>query len=225
MLKLRLKYLSVFFALVSILSFFNVLYSYYFNLYLNLDTYFYTLIVSLVISLIFYKIKTQDNKPNIFDKILTILFGYFLLPLVLSIPFYFSIYNITFINALFESVSGFTSTGFSSFENIKHIDQSLIIWRSSIQWIGGFYFLFSIIFLIDIYDESLKKSLTNFFSFNSSEIIKQTSKIFILYSSLTFVIFIILNLLDIRSFNSFNLSMTIISSGGFLPVNEISTQF
>ena len=202
MLKLRLKYLSVFFALVSILSFFNVLYSYYFNLYLNLDTYFYTLIVSLVISLTFYKIKTQDNKPNIFDKILTILFGYFLLPLVLSIPFYFSIYNITFINALFESVSGFTSTGFSSFENIKHIDQSLIIWRSSIQWIGGFYFLFSIIFLIDIYDESLKKSLTNFFSFNSSEIIKQTSKIFILYSSLTFVIFVILNLLDIRSFNS-----------------------
>ena len=77
MLKLRLKYLSVFFALVSILSFFNVLYSYYFNLYLNLDTYFYTLIVSLVISLTFYKIKTQDNKPNIFDKILTILFGYF----------------------------------------------------------------------------------------------------------------------------------------------------
>ena len=223
MLKLRLKYLSVFFALVSILSFFNVLYSYYFNLYLNLDTYFYTLIVSLVISLTFYKIKTQDNKPNIFDKILTILFGYFLLPLVLSIPFYFSIYNITFINALFESVSGFTSTGFSSFENIKHIDQSLIIWRSSIQWIGGFYFLFSIIFLIDIYDESLKKSLTNFFSFNSSEIIKQTSKIFILYLSLTFVIFVILNLLDIRSFNSFNLSMTIISSGGFLPVNEIST--
>ena len=222
MLKLRLKYLSVFFALVSILSFFNVLYSYYFNLYLNLDTYFYTLIVSLVISLTFYKIKTQDNKPNIFDKILTILFGYFLLPLVLSIPFYFSIYNITFINALFESVSGFTSTGFSSFENIKHIDQSLIIWRSSIQWIGGFYFLFSIIFLIDIYDESLKKSLTNFFSFNSSEIIKQTSKIFILYSSLTFVIFVILNLLDIRSFNSLNLSMTIISSGGFLPVNEIS---
>ena len=97
MLNLRLKYLSVFFALVSILSFFNVLYSYYFNLYLNLDTYFYTLIVSLVISLTFYKIKTQDYKPNIFDKILTILFGYFLLPIVLSIPFYFSIYNITFI--------------------------------------------------------------------------------------------------------------------------------
>ena len=221
MLKLRLS-ICVFFALISILSFFNIIYSYYFNLYLNLDTYFYTLIVSLIISLSF-KIKTRDDKPNIFDKILTILLGYFLLPIILSIPFNLSIYNITFINSLFESVSGFTSTGFSSFENIKHIDQSLILWRSSIQWIGGFYFLFSIIFLIDIYDESLKKSLTNFFSFNSSEIVKQTSKIFILYSSLTLVIFIIFNLFDIRTFDSFNLSMTIISSGGFLPVNEISS--
>ena len=59
----------------------------------------------------------------------------------------------------FEAVSGFTSTGFTIFENIKHIDQGLIIWRSSIQWIGGLYFLFSIIFLIDIYDENLKKGV------------------------------------------------------------------
>ena len=222
MLKLRLKYLSVFFALISILSFFNVVYSYYFNLYLNLDTYIYSLLLSAFISIIFFKIKSSDLKPNIFEKILTILLGYFLIPIIMAIPFYFSIYNITFINSLFESTSGFTSTGFSIFENIKHIDQSLILWRSSIQWIGGLYFLFSIIFLIDIYDESLKKSLTNFFTFNSSEIIKQTSKIFILYTFLTIFIFIVLNLLDVRTFNSFNLSMTIISSGGFLPVNDIS---
>ena len=222
MLKLRLKYLSVFFALISILSFFNVIYSYYFNLYLNLDTYVYSLLLSALISIIFFKIKSSDLKPNIFEKILTILLGYFLIPLVMAIPFYFSIYNITFINSLFESTSGFTSTGFSIFENIKHIDQSLILWRSSTQWIGGLYFLFSIIFLIDIYDDSLKKSLTNFFTFNSSEIIKQTSKIFILYTFLTIFIFVVLNLLDVRTFNSFNLSMTIISSGGFLPVNDIS---
>jgi len=144
------------------------------------------------------------------------------MPLVLSIPFYFSIYNLTFLNALFEAVSGFTSTGFTIFENIKHIDQGLIIWRSSIQWIGGLYFLFSIIFLIDIYDENLKKSLTNFLSFNTTEILKQTIKIFILYSSLTLSIFVILNLFGIRSFNSLNLSMTIISSGGFLPINDLS---
>ncbi|WP_262589256.1 potassium transporter TrkG [Candidatus Pelagibacter communis] len=220
---LRVKYLSFFFLLISAFSFLNIIYSYYFNLYLNLNTYYFSLVISGLISFLFYKIDTSNKKPTIFEKILTVLLGYFVMPLVLSIPFYFSIYNLTFLNALFEAVSGFTSTGFTIFENIKHIDQGLVIWRSSIQWIGGLYFLFSIIFLIDIYDESLKKSLTNFLSFNTTEILKQTIKIFILYLSLTLAIFIILNIFGIRSFNSLNLAMTIISSGGFLPVNDLTT--
>jgi trk system potassium uptake protein TrkH len=178
---------------------------------------------SLIIGLIFYKIKEVNKKPSIFEKILTVLLGYILIPIILSLPFYFSIYNLTFLNSIFESVSGFTSTGFTIFDNIKHIDQGLILWRSSIQWIGGLYFLFSIIFLIDIYDDSLKKSLTNFLSFNSSEVLRQTIKIFILYSVITISIFFILNIFDLRSFNSLNLSMTIISSGGFLPTNDLSS--
>ncbi len=219
----RVKYLSFFFIVISFFSFFNIIYSYYFNLYLNLNTYYFSLIISAVIGIIFYKIKTDSKKPSIFEKILTVLLGYILMPLILSIPFYLSIYNLSFLNSLFEAVSGFTSTGFTVFENIKHIDQGLILWRSSIQWIGGLYFLYSIIFLIDIYDESLKKSLTNFLSFNSTEILKQSIKILLLYSGLTISIFIILNILGIRSFNSLNLAMTIISSGGFLPVNELSS--
>ena len=223
MLKFRVKYLSFFFGLISILSFFNIIYSYYFEFYLNLNTYYISFFSSSIIGLIFYKIKSSEIKATVFDKILTVLLGYILLPIILSIPFYFSIYNLSFLNALFESVSGFTSTGFSVFDNIKHIDQGLILWRSSIQWIGGLYFLFSIIFLIDIYDESLKKSLTNFLSFNSSEILKQTIKIFFLYSALTVFIFVFLNIFGFRTFNSLNLAMSIISSGGFIPVNEIST--
>ncbi len=219
---LQVRYLGFFFGIISILSFFNIIYSYYFNLYLNLDTYYYTLICSFLIFLIFYKFGNENKKSNIFDKILTIFLGYLLIPLILSIPFNLSIYNLTFINSYFESISGFTSTGFTIFENIKLIDQSLVLWRSSIQWIGGLYFLFSIIYLIDIYDESFKKTLTNFISFNSSESFKQATKIFILYSSLTVFIFIILNLFSIRTFDSLNLALSIISSGGFLPVNDLS---
>ena len=167
----KLIYLSVFFGILSILAFFNIAYSYYLNLYLNLDTYIYTSIVSIFLAVLFYYTKSNDEKKiTIYEKILTIVFGYFLLPLVISIPFYFSIYNLTFINAFFESISGFTSTGFTIFDNINHIDQSLILWRSASQWIGGLYFLFSIILLIDIFDHSFKKSLTNFLSFNKSEI-------------------------------------------------------
>ena len=220
---LKLIYLSVFCGIISVLAFFNIIYSYYLNLYLNLNTYVFTFFVSLFLALLFYfKKSNDDKKTTIYEKITTILLGYFLLPVIISIPFYFSIYNLTFSNSYFEAISGFTSTGFTIFENIKHIDQSLILWRSSSQWIGGLYFLFSIILLIDIFDNSFKKSLTNFISFNKAETLKQSFKIFLLHSTLTLVIFIILNLFDIRAFNSFNLAMSIISSGGFLPTNDLS---
>ena len=219
---LQLKYLSFFFGIIIILSFFNIIYSFYFNLYLNLDTYYITFLLSIFLTILFYKIKFRIKKITIFDKIFTVFFGYISIPVVLSIPFYLSIYNLTFLNSYFESISGFTSTGFTIFENIKNIDQSLILWRSSIQWIGGLYFLFSIIFLIDIYDKSLKKTLTNFISLNNSETLKQAVKIFLLYTSITFLIFVILNMSSIRTFDSLNLAYSLISSGGFLPVNSLS---
>jgi len=221
--KIKLIYLSIFCGVISVLSFFNIVYSYYLNLYLNLNTYIYTFLVSILLTLLFYISKSNnEKKTTIYEKILTILFGYFLLPLIISIPFYFSIYNLTFINSYFEAISGFTSTGFTIFDNINRIDQSLILWRSASQWVGGLYFLFSIILLIDIFDHSFKKSLTNFISFNKAETLKQSLKIFILYSFITLGIFIILNIFQIRMFNSLNLAMTIISSGGFLPTNNLS---
>ena len=220
---IKLIYLSIFSGIISILLFFNIVYSYYLNLYLNLNTYIYAFLVSFILTLIFYFSKSNDEKKTtIYEKIVTILFGYFFLPIIISIPFYFSIYNLSFVNSYFEAISGFTSTGFTIFDNINHIDQSLILWRSASQWVGGLYFLFSIILLLDIFDNSFKKSLTNFISFNKAETLKQSFKIFLLYSLITLGIFIILNIFEIRMFNSLNLAMTIISSGGFLPSNNLS---
>ena len=221
--KFILNYLGLFFILLSVLSFFNIIYSYYFTLYLNINTYFYTFLISLIIGLTFFLKKNLVTKITIYQKIFAVLIGYFLLPIIISIPFYLSIYNLSFLNSYFEAISGFTSTGFTIFENIKHIDESLILWRSTSQWIGGIFFLFSILLLIDIFDDKLKKSLTNFISFNYSEFFKQSFKILFLYIALTLVIFLILKFINLRTLDSFNLSMTIISSGGFLPVNSIDS--
>ena len=216
-----LMYVCIFSLLISIFSFLNIIYSNYFNLYLNINSFIYSLVASFIFGLCFLIKKKNDLKITVYEKIITVILGYLILPIFISIPFYFSIYNITFINAYFEAVSGFTSTGFSVFENIKHLDESLILWRSSSQWIGGLYFLFSIILLIDIFDNSLKKSLTNFISFNYSETFKQSLKILVLYSAITLFLFFVLKLINLRTFDSFNIAMTIISSGGFLPVNDI----
>ncbi|MSP11252.1 MAG: TrkH family potassium uptake protein [Pelagibacteraceae bacterium] len=222
MFSIKLRYLSYFSFLIAIATLLNIFNCYYLNLYLNLNTYFISFIVSIFIGLLFYKAKNMEKNNNIFNKILTIIIGFVLFPAVLSLPFYLSIYNLSFINSFFEAISGFSSTGFTIFENVEKLENPLIVWRSFIQWIGGLYFLFSIIFLIDLYDDNFKKTLTNYILINNSEILNQIFKILILYTSLTIIIFLILNIFEISFFNSLNLAMTIISSGGFLPVNDFA---
>ena len=224
--RFSLIYIGSFLILLSIFSFFNIIYSYYFNIFLNVDAYTYSFFISFTLGLfaIFFK-KITYKKILIYEKIITVLFGYFFFPLIISLPFYLSINNISFLNSYFEAISGFTSTGFTVFENIRQIDTSLILWRSTSQWIGGLYFLFSLLLLIDVFDDNLKKSVTNYISFNSSEIIKQSLKIITLYSALTIIIFLLLKLINLRTFDAYNFSLTIISSGGFLSVNNFDNLF
>ncbi len=220
--KYSLISLGSFFLLISFLLFLNIIYSYYFNFYLNINGYLPSMIVSLLIgiNLIIFRKKYIYN--SIYWKIFIVLIGYIFLPIVIALPYYFSIYNISILDSYFEAVSGFTSTGFTIFESVKYLDPSIIIWRSTSQWVGGLYFLFSIIYLIDIFDENLKKSLTNFISFDSSEFLKQAFKILSIYIFLTFLIFIFLKLINFRNFDAYNFSLTIISSGGFKPIDYLN---
>ena len=61
---LQIRYLSFFFVLITVLSFFNIIYSYYLNLYLYLNTYYTCFVISLIISVLFYKIKVPEEKIN-----------------------------------------------------------------------------------------------------------------------------------------------------------------
>jgi len=224
--KFGFKYFGIFFSIISFFSFFNIIYSYYFNLLNNLNNYIFTFGITLIIGLfliIFNKYKYE--KISLFDRILIVLTGYVILPLAISIPYFFSLDNLGFINCYFEAISGFTSTGFTIFNELDQLDQTLILWRSSSQWIGGLYFLFSILLLIDLFDENLKRSLTNYISLNSSEIFKQVFKIIVIYVSMTILIFILLKLINLRSYDAYNYSLTIISSGGFLPNDNFDTTF
>ena len=221
--KFSFTFIGIFSLIISFFSIINIIYSNYFNHFLNIHSYSYAFFPSIIIALACLTVKKDNKKISIYEKILTIISGYLLLPLLISAPYYFSIYDITFTNSYFEAVSGFTSTGFSTFENIKQIDQSLILWRSTSQWIGGLYFLFSIVILIEIFDINLKKTFTDLFLFNNSEILKQLIKILTLYLFLTLLIFILLKFSGFRYLDSFNLAFTIISSGGFLPTNNLDS--
>ena len=221
-----LKYFGIFILIISFFSFFNIIYSYYFDLLNNLSNYIFTFSITFIIglSLILFK-KFKYEKINLFERIIIVLIGYLILPMIISVPYILSLDNIGLVNCYFEAISGFTSTGFTIFKNLEQLDQTLILWRSSSQWIGGLYFLFSILLLIDLFDENLKRSLTNYISLNSSEIFRQVFKIIIIYLSITVLIFVLLKLVNIRSYDAYNYSLTIISSGGFLPNNNFDTTF
>ena len=220
-------YLSLFCFPISFLSFINILYATYFDYFLSINTYFITLVFSLLLGLsLFYYGKESQKNINFIEQLILIICTYILTSFLISIPFYLSNYQVTFINSIFESISGLTGTGFSIFKNIKYLDPTLILWRSSSQWIGGLFFLFFL--LIVFSNKSFNYKMTNLTysgdnNFKSESNIKDNLlRIFIIYSLLSVVILSLLNLSGVRLFNSLNLSMTLIAGGGFLPIENLN---
>ena len=137
-----LFYLGTYSLVVSVFSVLNILYSVYFDFVIDLNSYLLTFLISLVVgSLFLYVGRHHSQNITLTDQITFILLCFIFIPLLISIPYFFSIYNISLLNSYFESVSGFTTTGFSIIENVKDIDEPLLLWRSTSQWLGGFFFL------------------------------------------------------------------------------------
>ena len=220
-------YLSLFCFPIGLLSFINILYASYFDYFLSIDTYFSTLIISLLIGFgLFYYGRNSKKNINFIDQLILIIISYLLTAILIAIPFYLSDYQVTFLNSIFESISGLTGTGFSIFKDIKYLDPTLILWRSSSQWIGGLFFLFFLIIIFS--NKSFNYKLTNLTysgenNFNSETIIKENLlKIFIIYSLLSILILTSLSFSGVRLYNSLNMTMTLVSNGGFLPTNNLS---
>ena len=127
-----LFFLGVYSLFVSFFSIINIFYTIYFDFILDLNSYLISLTISFIIGISFCIIGRRHNKNvSLNDQILLIISSFIFIPLLISIPYFLSIYNIGFINSYFESISGFTTTGFSIIQNVKDIDEPLLLWRSS----------------------------------------------------------------------------------------------
>jgi len=212
---------------ISIMALMNIFYSFYFDYLTGAKFYALTLFLSSSIGFSLFKIgKKEQESINIYEQIFLIFLIYFLISFFIQIPIYFSEYNVSFIDSYFESISGLTGTGFTIFENVKNLDSPLILWRSSSQWIGGFYFL---IFLVLIFSNKQVNFNLVDFSFNlenkinfSPNLRSVTIRILFIYSLLTVFIFSIFLISGIRILDSLSLAMTVISSGGFLPTDSLN---
>jgi trk system potassium uptake protein TrkH len=63
-------------------------------------------------------------------------FGWLAVAIFGSLPYIFSA-TLSPIDAFFESMSGFTTTGSTVMLNLEQVDRSILLWRSFTQWIGG----------------------------------------------------------------------------------------
>ena len=151
---------------------------------------------------------------------------YFFISLLISIPYYFGNYHLSFIDSFFEAMSGLTTTGFTVFYNVKFLDPTLIIWRSSSHWIGGLFFLIFLVLIFSNFKNEYKLTNLIYNPDKTTSLLKGVNtiitKVFFIYVFLTALIFILFSFSGIRLFNSFNLAMTVSSAGGFLPTNELA---
>lgn len=95
------------------------------------------LIIAIVASILYYACK--DAKKGFYAKegLATTGIAWIVMSLLGCLPFYISKEIPMFIDALFEMVSGFTTTGSSILSNVEAMSKGLLYWRSFSHWLGG----------------------------------------------------------------------------------------
>ncbi len=163
--------------------------------------------------------KNIDLKITIKDAFIITVLSWLLLAFLSAIPFIYTDINLSVIDALFESMSGITTTGSTIINGLDNLPKGILIWRALLQWLGGIGIVIIALFILpflrvggmqlfhlegnDPYDKFLPK------------ISSVVSKIFFIYLGLTFVLLFIYYYLGMNFFDSIAHSFTTISTGGF----------
>ena len=142
-----------------------------------------------------------------------------------ALPFVISGAIPNYINALFETVSGFTTTGSSILTDVEALPHSLLIWRSFANWIGGMgvlVFVMAILPLSGAQNMHIMKAESP--GPDVSKLVprvKNTAKIlYAIYISLTLVQLILLLCGGMSLFDASNAALATAGTGGFGVKND-----
>ena len=192
------------------------------------DSAFGPLMVSFIITLIvgafpfIFVRKTQSLSLS--DGFLTIVLSWLLSFIFGMLPYVLWGGEFTLINAWFESVSGYTTTGSTILNDIEALPRSLLFWRSSTHYIGG---LGVVVFLLLVMPDAspYRLKLTNMelsslskegYRYKSSKTIAIITKVYVI---LTAIIFVSLWAAGMSSFDAINHAFSIAATGGFSTRN------
>ena len=192
------------------------------------DSAFAPLLISFIVTLlvgafpfIFVK-KTQALSLN--DGFLTIVLSWLLSFIFGMLPYVLWGGEFTLINAWFESVSGYTTTGATILNDVEALPKSLLFWRTSTHYIGG---LGVVVFLLLVMPDAspYRLKLTNMelsslskegYRYKSSKTIAIITKVYIV---ITLVIFLSLWAAGMTAFDALNHAFSIAATGGFSTRN------
>ena len=152
-----------------------------------------------------------------------------------TIPFYGS--GMSLVDAMYEGISGFTTTGSSMLKDFEHVDGAILLWRAIIQWIGGMTVVFVFAFLLPMIGMGGKNLGSNEFGGNTSEFsqdVRTSALSFVrMYAMLTFLEIIMLFVIgligvdheQLSFFNCFCIALSNVSTGGLLPFSDSMASF
>ena len=158
------------------------------------------------------------------DGQISVGFMWIIIPLLGSMPYMFFPDVFSISDSIFESYSGFTTTGSTIIEDFSKVPKGLLVYRALTQWIGGLGFTLLIIMSLKHFPGSFNNLFNaEFFSINSGKLyphLRDTvNRILIIYISLTVFCFVCLLFGDMDWLTALCHSLSTISTGGFSTLN------
>lgn len=89
----------------------------------------------IVIGLLFWKVVKTEEAMRLKHAMILAALTYLILSIFGTLPFLY--YGMPFVDAFFESMSGWSTTGLTLIQDVEAMPKSVLFWRSFMQWIGG----------------------------------------------------------------------------------------
>ncbi len=179
-----------------------------------------TIICGLLLSLFYSK-----NSPiNFKEGFVLVSLGWIVVSVFGALPYLFSGYLVSFADAFFETVSGFTTTGASVVSDVEAWPHGLLFWRSLTQWLGGMGIISLFVAIMASLGtrakQLFKSEVPGPVSDNISPRIRETArKLWITYLILSACCTMILYAFGMDFFDSLCHTFAALSSGGFSTKN------
>jgi trk system potassium uptake protein len=141
-----------------------------------------------------------------------------------ALPFYISGSVPSYADAVFESVSGFTTTGATIYNDIEKLGEGMLFWRSLTHWIGGMGIIVLTVALFPLLGiAGIELFVAEAPGPTADKVhprIKETAKrLWFIYLGLTIVLFFVLWAEGMTPFDAINHSFATMGTGGFSTKN------